>query len=381
MANNFTFIGKISGIKPTDSFAPIDRPTYDSGWTNTIVKFNCISGTNRIMCMTQGGKWLDDSKNITNSDGTVTKGEKIEIPWAKRNNPEEVNKVSGFRRFIVDTGDREKRKILNGIVRDSENNKPVADKMKELGYTSIEEVKEALESSYKKRHAFITEWDFAEFMAKVVVSEKIKDATFKISGTQEVQYAPSTGRFYVNYKVNRVELATAEDKVSAKMFIDFYFDSNYLDESDFVEQGKAYINGYTPYYDSSLKKGGYMPITTVVRDSKKLEIIKKRLSNGESEIKNIGIAVDVINGSEFIGLTYDDLDEETKEDVDCGMISLKDALAALGGNKIGERIAELRYCGWNAKKNKAEDTSYTKAEMKPATMDIETADDDDADIL
>ena len=124
-----------------------------------------------------------------------------------------------------------------------------------------------------------------------------------------------------------------------------------------------------------------MPITIVVRDEKKLGVIKKRFTNGQSEIKNVGLAVNIIDGAEVSQITYDDLDEETKEDIDCGMVSLEDAIIAAGGNKVGDRIRELRCCGWNARKSDVEDTTYTKADMKPATMKAAIENEDDDDIL
>ena len=100
MMNQFVFVGKIQGIKDSESFHPVEKKTFDSGWNMTTVKFNCISGTNRIMCLVQGGKWNDDKKNVvktiaktvTNEDGSVTRGEKIEIPWSKRFDEKEIEK-------------------------------------------------------------------------------------------------------------------------------------------------------------------------------------------------------------------------------------------------------------------------------------------------
>ena len=378
--NSFQFIGKIQAIKATDNFAPIERKNYDSGWTNTIVRFNCVSGTNRVMCLVQGGKWVDDKKN--GSILTMDKDRnKIEVPWSRRHEESEIEKVIKYRRFIVDLADSNKRNRLKYALKVFENGNQTEELMQEVGCKTLDEVKAALEKSKSRCHQFLSEWDFAEYMTKVVASEKIKDSLFKISGIQENQYSPSKGRFYTNYRVNRVELVSSEEEKSTKMMIDFYFDENCIDDSSFENDGKAYLNGFTTYYDNSLKATGMMPIPVVVRDEKKLEIIKKRFTGGDSEIKNIGLAVDVIDGAEMLNITYDDLDDESKEDVDCGTVSLKDAIAALGRNKVGDRITELRYCGWNAKKNKVEDTTYKKEDMKPAEMKPTVADDDDDDIL
>lgn len=368
MANSFQFIGKIQAIKATDKFTPVERRTYDSGWSNTTVKFNCISGTNRIMCLVQGGKWESDSKNgpIKTIDRN---GDKIEVPWARRYEQSEIDRVIKYRKFIIDLADSNKRNRLKYAEKVFESENIPEELKQEVGCNTLDEVKAALEKSKSRCHEYLNEWDFAEYMAKVVMSEKIKDSIFKISGVQEVAYNPSKGRFYVNYRVNRVELVSSEEEQTAKMIVDFYFDDNCIDDSNFEDSGKAYLNGFTTYYDSSLKKNGFMPITAVVRDEKWLDVIKRRFSNGESEIKNIGLAVSVINGAEILKITYDDLDEATKEDIDCGMIKLEDAIAAVRGNKLGDPISELRHCGWNVRKNKAEETTYTKADMKPATIE------------
>ena len=63
MANTISLIGKIMLGKDSDRFHPVDRKTFASSWTNTTVKFNCISDTNRVMCTVQGGRWQSDAKN------------------------------------------------------------------------------------------------------------------------------------------------------------------------------------------------------------------------------------------------------------------------------------------------------------------------------
>jgi len=388
MPNNFEFFGKIQAMKPTDSFIPIEVREYNSGWVNHIVRFNCASGTNRIACLVQGGKWKDDSRNssiktfsktTTDVNGNVVKGEKIEIPWSKRFDEKEIARVAGFRKFIVDLGDSKKRYRLQDAIKAFNDGSITEDLMTEIECKSLDEAKAALEKSNQRRHVFLSEYDFAEYMAKVVVSEKIKDSIFRISGVQEVQYSPDKGRFYVNYHVNKVELAKEDVDIDAHMNIDFYFGENCIDDSSFENNKMAIINGFTTYYDSSLKDNGFMPISIVIRDEKNLRGVKRKFVAENDEIKNIGLVVDVINGAEIIGLTYDDLDDETKQDIDDGLLELKDVIAALGGNKIGDRITELRLVGINVHKKTVEDTTYTIADMKPATMKSNIIDDDDDD--
>lgn len=377
--NQFTFVGKIQNIKDSESFHPVEKRTFDSGWSMTTVRFNCISGTNRVMCVAQGGKWNDDKKNVvktfskavTNEDGSVTKGEKIDIPWAKRFDEKEIEKVAGYRKFVVDLGDAQMRYALQNAVKAFENDKITDELIAKTSCNTLEEAKAALEKSVARKHVFLSEWDFAEFMTKVVASDKIKNTTFRISGYQEVQYSVEKGRFYVNYRVNRVDIAKEGLDDTTDLSVDFYFGKNCVDDEDFDETGKGYINGYTTYWDNMMKKNGFMPMTFIVRDKAKLRVMKKRLSVDDDEIKNVGLVGEVIQGASMSAITYDDLSDEDKEGVDCGLVSVEELAAAMGGQKVGEKITEIRLKGFNARKKTVEDTTYTTDDMHPAMADAE----------
>ena len=168
------------------------------------------------------------------------------------------------------------------------------------------------------------------------------------------------------------------------MFIDFYFNEDCVDDSDFAETGKGYLNGYTTYYDNNAKSNGFMPITIVVRDEKKLNGMKRKLSAEGDAIKNISLVVNVIDGTEMVAITYDDLDDDTKADIECGFYSVEDAIKPLNNNKVGDKLTELRLVGPNPKRNKVEDTTFTTEDMTPARAIVEESDeavDDEDDIL
>lgn len=386
--NQITFVGRIQAIKDSEKFHPVERKTFDSGWSMTTVRFNCISKTNRVMCVTQGGKWTDDKKNVvktiaktvTNEDGSVTKGEKIDIPWAKRFDTKEIEKVARYRKFVVDLGDAQMRYALQDAVKAFEEDNITDELIEKTGCNTLEEAKEALDKSNKRRHVFLSEWDFAEFMTKVVSSPKIKDTVFRISGYQEVQYNAEKGRFYVNYRVNRVNIAKEGLDETTDLSVDFYFGNNCVDDEDFEENGKGYINGYTTYWDSMVKKNGFMPMTLVVRDKAKLKVMKKRLVADDDEIKNIGLVGEVIQGASMSAITMDDLSDEDREDIECGLVTFEQLAAAMGGQKAGEKITEIRLKGFNARKKTVEDTSYTTDDMHPARADVKE-DTEDVDLF
>ena len=379
MANNFSFTGKISLPKKTEKFSPIERKDFQSGWTNTTVKFNCISGTNRVLCMTQGGKWVDDKKNsvktfgksTTDANGKVTKGEKIEIPWAKRFDQDQIAKVAGFKKFVVDTADYKMRYKLQDLVAAFEKGTVTDEAMEEVGIDNLDDAKAALEKSQSKRKEFLSEWDFAEYMIKVAQSDKLKDKLFNITGDYEVQYNAENNKFYTNYHVNRVTLAAADAEPKAEMKIDFYFGEDAWDDSNFEETGRCFVNGWISYYDNNLKKNGFKDVVVVIREEneKKRNALKRKFTCDDG-IKQIGLTLSVIEGAEVIELTMDMLDEETREDIEMGLLDWETVKKDLGGRAIGDRVSELRFAELTPKKNVAQDTVYDISDMHPAKEDI-----------
>ena len=389
MANFFNFCGKIVLGKDSEKFHPIDRPKFQSGWTNTIVKFNCVSDTNRVLCTVQGGKWTDDVKNViktfgkstTDANGNVVKGQKIEIPWVKRFDEDQVEKVAGFKKFTCDTGDTRMRYKLQNLIKAFENGDETDEAMEECEVYSLEDAKVALEKSNAKKKAFISEWDFAEHMAKVAASDKFKDKLFYISGNYDIQYNAIKDRFYTNYHVNRVVLAPDDATPTTEMKIDFLFGEDAWDDGQYEETGKCRVNGWVTYYDNNLKKNGFYPmVITIKEDEKKTNALKRKFSV-EDGIKQIGLTLKVIDGAEVVELTMDMLDDETREDIECGLLDFETVKRELGGRVAGDRISELRFVELTANKNKAEDTVYTIDDMHPAKEDVVEVDEEITDIF
>ena len=390
MDDIFNFTGRISLGKDSEKFHPIERKEFTSKWTNTTVKFNCISGTNRVLCVAQGGKWTEDKKNsvktfsksTTDANGKVTKGEKIEIPWAKRFDEDQVARVAGFKKFVVDTGDYKMRYKLQDLVKAFENGTVTDEQMKQMEIDNLDDAKAALEKSQAKRREFIAEWDFAEFVAKLASSDKYKDKLFNISGNYEVQYNSDKNQFYTNYHVNRITLAPEDAEAKTELKVDFYYGEDAWDDSNYEETNKVLVNGWVSYYDSNLKKNGFRDIVVVIREEneKKRNALKRKFTC-EDGIKQIGLTLSVIDGAEVIELTMDMLDDETREDIECGLLDFEDVKRELGGRAIGDRISELRFAELTPKKNVAQDTVYGVDDMHPAKADVEDDNEEITDIF
>jgi hypothetical protein len=155
------------------------------------------------------------------------------------------------------------------------------------------------------------------------------------------------------------------------MKIDFFYGEDAWDDSNFEETGKVLVNGWVDYYDGNLKKNGFCDMCVVIREEneKKRNALKRKFTC-ESGIKQIGLTLSVIEGAEVIELTMDMLDDETREDIECGLLDFEDVKRELGGRAIGDRISELRFEELTPKKNVAQDTVYTADDMHPAREDV-----------
>ena len=386
----FNFCGKISLGKETPKFSPVDRREFTSGWMSTTVRFTCQADTNRVLCVAQGGKWKQDSKNVvqtlsktyTDENGKKVKGQSIKIAWDKRFDEEEIAKVAGFKKFTVDTGDVKQRYLLKDVINAFEKNEITDEMLEQAGVSTKEEAEAALKKNEAKRKSFISEWDFAEYVAKVAASEKFKDKLFYVNGYYDVQRNPENGNWYTNYRVNSLVLAKEDAKASTEMKMTVYFTEDCIDDESFEENGKAFLNGYINYYDNNIKATGFKPVCIVIRDEKLLKGIKKKLSAEENEVKSIGVVIKVIEGAERKEIKLEDLDEETRDEIECGLLDFEEVRKALGGNTVGNRISELRFDSLWAEKRNVEDTTYTVEDLQPAQSNAkveDVEDDDDSD--
>lgn len=387
MANTFEFCGKIVLGKDSEKFHPIDERVFTSGWMSTTLKFNCVSGTNRVSCMTQGGKWKDDKKNVVktfskstkDANGNVTKGTMIEIPWDKRFDKDQIDKVAGFKKFVVDTGDSKMRYKLQDIIKAFENGKVTDEMMEEIGIFELEDAKQELEKSMAKKKEFLTEWDFVEHLIKVAKADKFKNKLFKISGNYDISYNADKDTFYRNYHVNRVALVDDNAEQKTELNVNFYYDENCWDDSVYDVSGKCIVNGWVSYYDNNLKKIGFANLPVAIRGDEELfEWLKYNVFTCGEGIKEIGLVLSVIDGAEFVEITMETLDEATRKMIEIGVMKFEAVKKARGGKNVGNTVREIRFETIDPNKADPHDTDYTIDDMHPAREDIiEKKEDDD----
>lgn len=349
---NFELVGTLKAVKDKDDFHAWEVKDFGSGWQTTRYMFNVISGNNRFMCAINGGKWADDSKNkiLTMSrpvDGA--KSEKMEVAWADRRNEDVIAKVSGFRIYTC-----------NLLTKDE-----------------AEEVGE--EEAKKKNHQYLEPTEYAALVKRVVDSDKYTNAKFKILGTIDFQYSEKKNQYYKTMTVNKIYKVPSDTPCKSEITINAFYTEDSFNTESFDETKKYYFNCYTDQYFSVVKENRFVPVTLVIKgdgDNEKVaNAFKKKLTafDDEATVRKIGLVCEAINGSETVAITYDDLDDETKENIDLGLISEEDAIKALGGNMAGNSISEYRIKSLSRTSAKgSEPTVYSEEDLNKLPIKVET---------
>lgn len=345
MANSFSFVGYLRPIKNTEKWESFSLTKFDSGWMNERLVFHVRAGDNTHRVEINAGRWVDEKKNViygfTKGD-TNKKGEAVQIPWAKRNDPDVIESMAGWKVFTVDTETRNNRKELE-----------------EAGET------EALEAANKKRKHFLAGTEFCEYVNKVINSEKTKDMKFRVNGNIIYRYSEKNDQYYSAYEVTKIYRVDDDAEVSSEMNIDFYFSEDAMDITDYTETGRATVSGYTQYYDSSAKRNCFCPITLAMRfgtDDNGMETLEYWndifTEFDDDSVRHAVLKCNEINGAQKMQVTYDDLSDKVKRAIKVGAKKLEDAIQEAGGNMYGDKIQEIRLVGFGRGFSDAEATTY-----------------------
>lgn len=354
---NFEMTGKLSIGKETEKFHPYTEKTYPSGWVRKQLLFNVTCGDNRHMLTVTAGAFSDGHGDIysftkggVDENGNKVKGESIQIPFKERLTSPKLAEIAEFKKFIIDLEQPRRRYKLQNMADKLHEGKELTDEeLKEVSLESKDDVTAALEKSNKKRHEFISEWDYIDFIKKVIDSEKYKDKLFFIRGNGEYQYSDNQQKVYESYIPTRIYLAADDAEPSSTATINIIFNSESLDEMSVEEKGKYYVNGHMMEYDQNRKANIPVPVTIVIpvpeddeKGKKKAEAFKHKFMVDDDTYKEYGAIVNMLNGAQKTEITEDMLTDEQREDLDLGIITMDDIRAEIGGNVYGDRIREYQ---------------------------------------
>ena len=355
MANQISFVGKIRKVKDCYS-----EQEFSGGLIKRRLRFMAVCGNSTQYLEVSALVWKDEKKNKVYTLKSVegAKDEKMTVEWGNRLNPDVVESVPGYKRFVVDTDTFAKRKELEEAGLDEE-----------------------LEKSKKKRKEFIHESDFIDYLIKVLDSEKSKDMIFRINGTAEYSYGSKHDIYYRNFVPQKIFRVPDDTEQCCAGSMKLYFAEGAVDDTCVDETGDYVINAFADYYDQNAKMNAFVPISVKInKDHKMANGFKKRFSKAEGEeIKELGVGVNFINGAQTVDITEDMLSDEQREAIEDGMCTFEDIKAELGGKAFGERVTEIRLTGlMKGYSSGVQDTMYSIEDLKkkpikdaPKSEDVE----------
>lgn len=380
--NTFEFVGTLSIPKATEKFKPV--ADYDkSHWKGHKVTFQVKNNENNTQLVeVMGGFNKDGStviKTTANEKGDDGKYKKLEIKWADRNKPENIQAVANFRKFVFDMDVEADRWAIQRQIKALEASSTDSDAIVFLqenygmteGANALEFAKDLLAKSLAKRKEFLSEYDFVEFLKTAI--PKCGNNVFVVTGV--IESSIYNGKGSQKFKVQQVKLAAPGTPQKFRGEMEIYFDNSCLDESMFNDIRKYFLNGYVRNYSSAHKKEIGIPTTVVIDGSKfdasneiatrQLNFLKSLFTVEEKENFSVcGVKCVFANGVQKVEVTEDMLSPFEKEQIFLGLASIEDFKKAYG-QANGEREREIKVVGLSTQylKTGSKETAYTLSDF------------------
>lgn len=351
MNNTFEIIGKLSVSKESEKFKPYEATSFPSGWAKSRLLFNVQSAENRHMLSSEG-MYKEDGTGVvyTFTKGEVDpttherkKGEKIQIPWKDRNKPEVIENIAEFKKYVFDLEKYGRRYELENALTKQNEGSLTDEELSELGVTDIEA---ALEESNKKRKVFLTEYDYTEFLNKVISSGKLEGKVFKVLG--DIVWSEYNGKIYKKLSPTRIYLMDENETQTSTGQIGVFYNKESLDSASFETDKKHYINGFIRNYDGQRKEVIACPIQLVVDGSKEgekvekfVKVMEKQFTVEDSSWKEFGVKVKLLDGAQKAEITEDMLTDFQKEMLELEAITMDEIRKEIGGDVYGEKVQEM----------------------------------------
>ena len=398
---NFEMVGKLSIGKETEKFHPYEEKVFDSGWKKRRLVLNAVCGDNRHMLTIDDGCWADGhgevvtfSKPAVGENGTKEKGRVLRIPFKERLTSPLLEEVADYRKYVIDLDKKSRRTALTNAAKKIHEGTSLTDEeLTKLGLNDESEVEDALKKSKALRHEFITEYDFAEFMKKLVDGGAYKDAKFHIYGNVVKQYSDNNARWYERLAPNGIYMLDdgEEEEKSIIKFVAI-FNKDAIDDMSVDEKGRYYINAYTMEYDFARGKNIPSPVQIAVlapdkssvnydREKQIAERIVSKFTIEDESWKAYGVEAAMINGAQRVEITEDMLTEDQIIDLGLGLITMEDIRAEFGQDVYGDRVQEYRFIkALRGYSKGVQDTAYTDDDMVIQPLELNVDSDDDTEL-
>ena len=307
MNNRFNFVGTISIPKETSKKPLLSTKTIEyvrngkkKSMELTSMNFGIKeSDTNMAFIeVSDSPRGVIKAKDTDNND--------IEIDWDDRKDPDIIATVANYRKYVVNLGEE-----------------------------------------FDGRQEFLTQFDMIEFLA-----EKLPEYKGKVLAMGDYQKTYSKGKWYEKFRLQNLYAVEEDRKSRLGLTFDFYYNKDSVDKSDFKNEKKIYLDGYTKQYISKDEGNKYVPMQLIFNASKyDLENPKhkalydyrmKYVDIKNKDMVHMAWEVVLLRGAESVEFTYDMLTDAQKEQIDLGVKSLEDFKPKNG--VLGDRVNEYRVC-------------------------------------
>lgn len=344
--NTFRFTGELA--IPNDETKLTASTKFDSGWSKLSMKMGVKESQTNAQFVTLDAMIPPTESYEMSKPHKEGSGKKVKYQYKDRNSNVVIDNISDFAKITVDFEtdfERKKERIsLQMKIRNLLKKDTLTDDDKEKLNTYKDKVVELSDNV----HEFVNEIDVIGFLKQNI--EELKSHKIRISGN--VEKSTSKGKYYTNYKFDKLEFVDGETKNELKVSCDVFFDKDSIDESDFKETKKILVSGYVKSYDNMVKEDRYYPHQFVIDASRldmendkhvaKLNFIKDTFKVKGKDMYHIPVEFNLYNGSEQVEFTIDMLEPRHRQQIELGLKTLDD-YRPRGGYVLGDRVQELKF--------------------------------------
>lgn len=321
-------IGKLRKLKENG----YTEQEFSGGLIKKKVQCQIICGDNVQWLEASALVWKDEKKNKIYTQKYVQNGkdEKLEVKWSDRFNDDIVNSVAGYKKWVVDTDTFAYRKELEEKLK---NATEANDK---------DEIAEELAKSKKKRKEFLHGADFIDYLVKVLDSEKSRDMVFKVTGDIDFTYSEKNDKYYRTLTPQKITRVQDDTEQICEGSMKVYFTENAIDDTMTDKTGDIVFNGYVQNYFSATKVNAFVPMSfTINKDAELAEGFKAIFGDVDNEkVKEVGVVVNLINGSQQVNITEDMLTDNQKKMIALKMTTFEKIKKELGNTVRGDRVTK-----------------------------------------
>ena len=371
MANpNFEMVGTITLPKDSDKFKSYEENVFSDMWLSRRLKLSVHTGTNNHIVQIESFSQADGKGKVMVFNNPTTEGGKASsefVAFADRNKVD-LTKVPNWAKRVIDLADRNKRFEMKNLLNKKES--ITDEELRKVGCDSDASLQEAYDASLKLRKEFIDDFDFIDYVKKVIESGRFDGRNFKLSGKVVHQYSERDGICYTSYIVDHIYLADEGEEQKATVTMKVLYKDGCIDKSLVEEKGKYYLDCFTMSRDNRLKKDIPVPVQIVAladneTNIRKADLVVKRFASVEDDkVMESGIRVDIINGTSRLALDESMLTDEQRELLELGLTTMDDLRREIGNDVAGSVNREYRFREFiNGYTNCNKDTVYTPDDL------------------